>query len=243
MARKTTSQVKPTEPLPDLPPVAPEREIVVRLDRRRSLLGVLVVLVAVVSLLFAGRALDWFPKFGNPFGEETVDRSGPALLKSVQDLSRYEAATGNFQVIIDIEKDAKFIPSAILGERTLFVANGSVDVYVDFGAITSSALTVSEDRRTVEVRLPRPGLEKPNINNDRSYVFAQQRGIINRFQALVGDDPNRLRQLYQVAEKRLREAANESELPDRAEANTRAMLEGLFRSLGFTTVKVTFSRP
>lgn len=242
MAR--TDPTRTTEPLPDLPPAAPpEREIVVRLDRRRSLWSVVAVLAIVVSLLLAGRTFDWFPSFGNPFGEETIDRSQPALLESVRDLSRYEAATGNFQVVIDVEKDAKWVPLSILGERTIFVASGSVDVYVDFGQLAGSGLTVSEDRRTVEIRLPRPGLEKPNLDHDRSYVFAQQRGILNRVQELAGGDPNRLQRLYQLGEDKIRAAAVESELTDRAEENTRTMLEGLFRSLGFRTVTVTFSRP
>lgn len=238
-----TEPTRSTEPLPEVLPDTPEREIVVRIDRRRSLLGVAVVVLVVLSLVLAGRTLDWFPSFSNPFGSETVDRSQPALLKSIQDISRYEAATGNFQVVIDVEKDAKFIPSSIMGSRTLFVASGSVDVYVDFAALSGEGLKVSEDRRTVEVRLPRPGLEKPNIDHDGSYVFAQQRGVVDRVKSLVGSDTNRERQLYQLAEKKLRDAANESELPDRAEANTKAMLEGLFRSLGFSTVKVSFSRP
>jgi Protein of unknown function (DUF4230) len=232
-----------TKPLPDPSAERETRELVVRIDRRRSLLGVVVVLLLAVSLLLAGRSFGWLPSFGNPFGERTVDRSQPALLESVHDLSRYEAATGNFQIVIDMEKDAKFIPSAVFGERTLFVASGSVDVYVDFSEIAGSALKVSQDQKTVEVKLPRPALEKPNMNHDRSYVYAQQRGIINRFQDALDDSPNREQRLYQVAEDKLKDAAEQSELVGRAEQNTRAMLEGLLRSLGFTTVKVTYTSP
>jgi Protein of unknown function (DUF4230) len=232
-----------TKPLPETETGGPAHELVIRIDRRRSVLGVVAMLVLVVLLLFAGRAWDWIPGLPNPFGEKTIDRSQPVLLESIQDLSRYEAATGNFQVVIDVEKDAKFIPSAIMGERTLFVASGSVDVYVDFAEIGGSALRVSQDKRSVEVRLPRPALEKPNLDNKRTYVFAQQRGIVNQVRDLVGNDPNRSQKLYQLAEQRLRSAAQESGLTARAEQNTRAMLDGLLKSLGFTTVTVTFIAP
>jgi hypothetical protein len=246
-AMPRTDPTKTTEPLPEVQPAsevpATEREIVVHIDRRRGFLGVIVVLLVVISLFLAGRTFDWFPNFGNPFGEKTIDRSQPTMLKSVQDLSRYEAATGNFQVVIDVEKDAKFLPAAIKGERTLFVASGSVDVFVDFGAIGGSALKVSEDRRTVEVRLPRPGLEKPNLDSENSYVFEQNRGIVDRLKSLVADDPNRMQQLYTLSEQRLEDAAQKTELIGRAEKNTKSMLEGLFRSLGFTTVTVTFTSP
>ncbi len=232
---------KPTEPLPDAPARAPEREIVVRIDRRRGLLTAALLVVAILALFFAGRAL--FPSWPNPFGDETVDRSQPALLESVQDLSRYEAAAGNFQIVVDVEKDAKFIPSAIKGERTLFVAAGSVDAYVDFAGISGDAMKVSADRKTVELRLPGPSLEKPNLDHDRSYVFARQTGVLDKLQSLADGDVNREQQLYQLAEKKLAAAAADSDLAARAEKNTTAMLEGLFKSLGFTTVTIAYDAP
>jgi hypothetical protein len=228
---------KVTEPLPA------ERELVVRIDRRRGVWVLVAVLVGVIALLLAGRAFNVFPSWANPFGDETVDRSQPALLESVQDLSRYEAASGNYQVVVDVEKDAKFIPTAIKGERTLFVAAGSVDVFVDFGGISGDALKVSADRKSVELRLPRPALEKPNLDHDRSYVFARQTGVLDRLQSLAGGNTNSEQQLYQLAEKKLADAAAQSDLTDRAEKNTRAMLEGLFKSLGFTTVKISYDAP
>jgi len=232
-----TKEPKVTEPLPA------ERELVVRIDRRRGVWVLVAVLVGVIALLLAGRAFNVFPNWANPFGDETVDRSQPALLESVQDLSRYEAASGNYQVVVDVEKDAKFIPTAIKGERTLFVAAGSVDVFVDFGGISGDALKVSADRKSVELRLPRPALEKPNLDHDRSYVFARQTGVLDRLQSLAGGNTNSEQQLYQLAEKKLADAAVQSDLTDRAEKNTRAMLEGLFKSLGFTTVKISYDAP
>ena len=215
-------------------------ELVIRIDRKRGVLGALVVLLAVVALLFVSHSLGLLPGFSNPFGARTTDRSQPVVLKSIQDLSRYEAATANLQVVIDLETDAKFIPSVVFGARTLFVAAGTVDAYVDFAGLDSGAVTVSADRRSVRVLLPRPALEKPNLDQDRSYVFAQQRGIVNRFQSFLNGDGNQLQRLYQVAEQKLANAARGSELAARAEGNTRTMLTGLFSSLGFKSVTITF---
>jgi hypothetical protein len=36
----------------------------------------------------------------------------------MRDLARYEAATRNFQVIVDLEKDAGFLPSAIVASAS-----------------------------------------------------------------------------------------------------------------------------
>ncbi|GLY54132.1 DUF4230 domain-containing protein [Lentzea sp. NBRC 102530] len=166
-----------------------------------------------------------------PFDNESIDRSQPAMLKSVRDLSQYHAAAGEFQVVLDIEDDVKWVPAALAGQRTLFVAAGSVNAYVDFGTLADDGLVVSPDGKTVELRLPKPQLDKPNLHNDRSYVYSQERGLIDDFQALAG--PPDLQRFYVAAEQKLAEAADESELRKRAEDNTRVMLTGMLQALGF----------
>jgi hypothetical protein len=193
------------------------------------------LLVLVVLLVVGGRlAWSWL----NPLGERTVDRSQPVLLQSIKDLSRFEAATGEFQVVVDLEKDATFLPDAVKGTRTLFVGAGSVDAYVDFSTLASGAVTVNEDRTQATIRLPRAQLEKPNLDNRRSYVFAQQRGLFDRVSEFLSSSPGDQRELYVLAEKKIAEAATASDLRARADSNTKAMLEGLLKSLGFTKVTV-----
>lgn len=196
--------------------------------------------ILVLLFLFVGQVLDFLPRFGNPFGERTVDRSQPVLLQSIQDLSRYEAATGNFQVIIDLEKDARFIPAIIRGERTLFIAAGSVDVAVDFGRLQAGAIEVSQERNSVRIVLPRPELERANIDSTRSYVYSQQRGLLDRLGSVFSDNPSNQQQLYVLGAEKIQAAAVESGLVERAETNTRAMLTGMLQSLGFTTISVEF---
>lgn len=208
---------------------------------RRSRRGwrVLAGVLFVILLLVVGGRLAW--SWLNPLGEQTIDRSGPALLQSVQNLSRFEAATGNFQVVVDLEKDAKFLPDAIKGTRTLFVGAGNVDAYVDFSGLPKDAITVSPDRTTVTVRLPHAQLEKPSLDNKRSYVFAQERGIFDRISDFLSSSPQNQQELYLLAEKKIADAATASDLRSRADQNTRAMLDGMLKSLGFTTVKIEYS--
>jgi hypothetical protein len=162
------------------------------------------------------------------------------LLQSIHTLSRFEAASGNFQVIVDLEKDAAFLPNAIKGSRTLFVGAGSVDAYVDFGSISSGALTVSSDGHSVTVRLPHAQLEKTNLDNKRSYVYAQERGILDRIQQSLSSSPQNQQELYVLAERKITEAAQSSDLRNRADQNTRAMMEGMLKSLGFKTVTIKY---
>lgn len=209
--------------------------------------GCLIALLIVVGLLVGAglvlKQVNLWPTLRNPFATEKTDRSGPVLLKSIQDLSRYVAAEGSFQVLIDVQENKKFIPDFLYNKRTLFIGAGTVDAYVDFSTISQGAVKESADHKSVELTLPAPQLGKPNLDHDRSYVFAEERGAANRIGDLFKNDPNRQQQLYQLAEDKLAAAARDSELQARAERNTRAMLESMLKSLGYEKVTITFTAP
>lgn len=192
---------------------------------------VLVVVVVVAALMWLVAQVPAL----NPFTTETKDRTGPAMLQSVRDLSQYHAAEGDFQVVVDVEHDVAWVPSFIAGNRALFVARGSVSAYVDLGTLSDQALTVDEERKTVEVRLPEPKLAKPNIDQEHTYLYSQDRGAWDRIKSLFEEADQR--ELYVLAERRIGAAAKEAGLTTRAERNTRQMLTGMFTSLGY---KATF---
>lgn len=198
---------------------------------------------AVVALLVLvpGRLLDLLPSLRNPFTTEAVDRTQPAVLHALEDLSRYQAATGQFQVIVDLEKDARFLPDFIRGERTLFVASGSVDASVDFSGLDGGAISVSADKDAVQISLPAARLSKPRVDPGASRVVSRDRGLLDRVGSMFSDNPTSERQLYLLAEKRLSTAARAGGVAERAEENTRTMLKTMLRALGFSNVNVTFA--
>ncbi len=221
----------------DVPPTQPGS------GAARALLWVLGAAALAVVMLFGVQATGILPEFRNPFAKEQTDRSQPALLESMQDLSRYVAAEGNFQVVVDLQNDRRNVPDWLLNQRTLFVGSGSVEAYVDFGTLAEGAIVQSADGKSVEIKLPAPQLAQTNLDLDKSYVFAEERGLLNRVGELIGGDPNRQQQVYRLAEDRITAAARDSGLIARAEENTRKMLEGLLRSLGFERVTVTYIAP
>jgi hypothetical protein len=191
-----------------------------------------VVVVAVVALLWlVSRVPDL-----NPFGSETQDRSAPVLLQSVRDLSEYHAAEGNFQVIVDLEHDVSWVPDVIAGSRTLFVAQGTVSAYIDMKTLSDEALTVDTVKKTVQVRLPAPKLAKPNIDQEHTYLYSQERGVFDRVKEVFATSDQK--EFYILAEKKIGDAARAADLTKRAERNTRKMLTGMFTSLGY---KVEFT--
>jgi uncharacterized protein DUF4230 len=231
-----TPERRRAEPPPPAPPqYEPPRP-------RREVPWGLITLGILVIAIFGG--VSWvrgvIPDFHNPFAETTVDRSGPAVLKSIQDLQEYHAATGNFQQIVDLHHDTG-LPDKLLGDRTLFVAVGSVDALVDFGQVGKGGVQVSDDRRAATITLPRPRLSDPEIDVGHSYVYDQDRGLFNQIGSIFGEDTDSQREVYVLAEQKIRAAAqNGSGLVPRAEDNTRKMLQSLLRSLGFTRVVVNF---
>ncbi|KDN87082.1 DUF4230 domain-containing protein [Kitasatospora cheerisanensis] len=199
------------------------------------------ITLAVIAAVFLGAAkLGWLPGVVDPFEERTVDRSQPVVLKSVQNMSRYTAATGNFQVVVDLAQEAKFLPSALLGTRSLYVGAGSVGAYVDLSRLGPDAVKVSEDRRTASIVIPHAQLADAALDVKRSYLFSQERGLFDRigdfFSSDSGEDQHKVELL---AVDKIQQAAKDTELTTTAENNTKAMLTGLLGSLGFTSVTVT----
>jgi hypothetical protein len=202
---------------------------------------VTIALVLLGAWLIAGSIGGCLPSFDNPFRTETVDRSSPVVLKAIQDLERFQAATGHFEVIVDVEKDTRFVPSAIRGERVLFVAVGTVEAGVDFSGIDDEAVRVTDDRRTVELELPHAEFFDATVDPTRSYVYDRDRGLIDRVASLFQDNPTSEQELYVLAEEKLLASARDgSGILARAERNTRRMLTGLLRGLGFTRITIRF---
>ena len=210
--------------------------------RRRLPLKLAAAGIGIAVLVpLADRAFDLLPSWDNPFQQEVVDRSTPPLMLALADLEEYHAATGTFQVVIDQERDTPYLPSAISGERTSFLATGSVDAYVDFGGIGPQAVQVSPDRRSVTIALPAPRLGEASVDPDNSRVLDRDRGVLDRIGGMFSDDPSSEGQFYTLAEQRLEGAAVGSDLLARGEQNTRDMLTSLATSMGFEQVTVTFA--
>src|SRR5829696_4847654 len=213
-----------------------------RRSRVRLVAAVLLILVLFVAVAGLSGLRLW-PSFPNPFATRQVDRSPAVLLKAIEDLAVYKAATGNFQVVVDLEESTRGVPLLLKGQRTLFVAGGSVDAEVDFSGLKDGAIKVSPDGQRVEITLPRARLTPARVDPDQSRVFSRERGLLDRLGSVLSDNPTSERELYLLAQARMQAAAAQSDLLARAEQNTRAMLESMLRSLGYTQVSVTFRDP
>jgi hypothetical protein len=208
------------------------------LTGRLAALAALVVAAAVLLLVLS--VVHVLPKLRNPFTETTTERNGPVVLKSITALSRYEAASGSYQVVVDLTKKTAFLPSFLAGSQTLFIGEGTDIAFVDFSRLKGPAIQVSQQRSSVTITLPRPQLEPAVLNVRQSYVFAEQQGLADRLGSFFGGNPNSQQAVYIDAQHQIQAAAQRGPLLDDARKNTSAMLTGMLGALGFQHVTVRY---
>jgi hypothetical protein len=220
--------------------------VVTEQGRRRgrigSFLSTLVIGALAVGMLLIAGVLTGVLPFANPFATATVDRSTPALLHEVSNLSTYSAAQGHFQQTIDVEHDVAVLPAFIAGERTTFLANGTVDATVNFSKLGPDAVK-DAGSGAITVTLPEPKLATAVIDPKTSRVVGRDRGIVDRVTGMFNDTPTGEQRYYVMAQDKIGKAAKHSNLVARAERNTTTMLQGFLGKLGYSTVNVVFTPP
>lgn len=191
--------------------------------------------VALVGLL-AVVVLD-------PFSSETIDRSGPAVLAQVRKLEEFTAAEGSFTQDVDIEKDAKYLPDFVAGERVTALVTGSVRATVDFSGLDEDAVEVSKDGTSIQLTLPDPVLSDADIEESSTRIINRDRGVVDRIDDFFSGNPTDDSELFVAAERKLEAAAEESDLVEEARRNTELWLTTFLGAAGFDEVTITWTEP
>ncbi len=196
-------------------------------------LAVIAVCAVVLVVALTLTVLD-------PFGSDQVDRSGPAVLEQIRDMQEFTAAEGNFTQDVDLEQDAKWVPSFIAGQRVTALVTGSVRASVDFGQLDEDAIEVSEDGTTIRLTLPDPVLSDVDIEESSARILSRDRGLVDRIDDFFAANPTDDAELYQAAEEKVAVAARESDLVAQARTNTEDWLRTFLVAAGFDTVEITW---
>ena len=176
----------------------------------------------------------------NPFTTSEVDRSETPVLLSMKDLARFVAGEAQYEVLVDLETDVRYLPDWLAGERTVLAVNGSVEAYVDFTGLTEDAISISDDGAAVSVTLPEPELAEPRIDFDASRALTEDRGLVDRVGDFFDTDTDARQEALAAAQEQISAAAAESDLDERARTNTVNTLEAMLSSLGYDQVEVEF---
>jgi uncharacterized protein DUF4230 len=195
--------------------------------------------VALVGgLVLAG--VVGFRLIDSPFTTVTKDHSPPPVLVELRDLADFHAAQAQFEVVLDLEKDVQWVPSAIAGERVQFVGVGTVDAVVDFGTLGAGAVQISDDAKSVTVTVPGAYAMDPVLDHQLSHVMNRDRGLLNRIGGMFNDNPTSEAALYEAAMNKMADAAGQTDLIDRGEQHTITVLTAMLDDMGFEQIDVRF---
>jgi hypothetical protein len=215
-----------------------------RLRRRRASVKLFAAIAAVaIALPVGAQFAGLLPALSATFTPQTVDRGPAPLMAAISDISEYHAATGTFQVLVDVERDTPHVPALISGERTTLFATGQVDALVDLTGLGPDRVSTSADQTAVAFTLPSARLAPATLDPAATRVVGRERGVVERLAGVLQANPVDDEDLYQLAARKIDATARSSDLAARAEANTRDMLTSLARSLGYQQVTVTFGEP
>ncbi len=195
----------------------------------------------VAGLVAAG--IVGFQLLHSPFTTVTKDHSPPPVLTELRDLADFHAAQAQFEVTLDLEKDVKYVPSAIAGERVQFVGVGTVDAVVDFSSLGAGGVQISDDAKSVVVTLPGAYAMEPVLDHKQSHVMNRDRGLLNRIGGIFNDNPTSEASLYTAATGKMADAARQTDLLQRAQEHTTFVLTGMLKSMGFEQIDINFEVP
>lgn len=174
------------------------------------------------------RLQEQFAQIANP--TPTILPDPITIVRQMQDLSRLETASYVIEKIITAESGQGAF-AFLFGDRLILVAHGQVIAGVDLSKMAAGDIVVAEDG-TVIVRLPPPEILVATLDNDKSYVYDRDTG-------LIGMNPSLETAARQAAVQEITEAALEDGVLEKAQRNAEAYVRQLILSLGFREVIFT----
>jgi len=149
------------------------------------------------------------------------------IIREVQSLARLETIQYSVEKIITAEVN-QGVFGPLFGDKLLFVAHGYVMAGVDLAEIGTDDLWLEEG--ILHVNLPDAEVFVATLNNDESYVYDRETGILRH------SDPDLETSARQAAEEEILNAAIGDGILLQAEQNAEVYLERLFNTLGYLQV-------
>ncbi|MCK6625172.1 MAG: DUF4230 domain-containing protein [Anaerolineae bacterium] len=136
------------------------------------------------------------------------------------------------RTVIDLENDPSNLWEKLVGtDKLMLIAEGEVVAGFDLQKVDEQQ-DIEVHGTTVKITLPPPEILYSRIDNEKTYVYERQTGL------LVKQDPTLESRARLLAEKNLVEWAEQRGIYQKAEVAGRAYLENFLRSLGFTDVTI-----
>lgn len=211
-------------------------------------LNTIILLLILITLAGGGLAVVWsvrqvtqplveaeraiqrqFELIRNP--TPTIEPDPVTIVREVRGLSRLETAAYTVEKIITAEsRQGAF--AFLVGDRLIFVAHGQVIAGVDLSKLEESDVTITEGG-AVAIALPEAEVFVTALDNDQSYIFDRDTGVI-------GMNVELETAARQAAEKEILNAALEDGILDMAQRNAESYIRHLILTLGFKEVRISY---
>ena len=149
------------------------------------------------------------------------------IINQIRPLARLETIQYTVEKVITAEVGQGAL-APLLGDRLLFVGHGYVTAGIDLEKLRSPDLVL--EGGVVNVRLPQSEVFDATLDNDKSYVYDRDTGL------LTHGDINLETLARQAAEDQIRQAALDDGILTQAQSNAESFIRSLLNKLGFSQV-------
>jgi cell division protein FtsL len=162
----------------------------------------------------------------------TVIPDPATYITQVQALARLETIQYSIEKVITAEVGQGTF-GFLFGDKLLFVAHGTVIAGIDMGKMQPSDLQLQGG--VLHVKLPAPEIFIATLDNDKSYVYDRQTGVLTKGSQTLETTAR------QAAEQEIRKAAEADGILDTAQKNAVAFLTKFFTALGYPNAVFEFT--
>ncbi len=165
-----------------------------------------------------------------PLPTSTPTPTPIAVITGINAFGRLESVQYTMRDIVRIEDEPSGLLERLSRDRLMLIAEGEVVAGFDLAKVTEDDIVVIG--ATVLIFLPPPEILYSRIDNEKTFVYERETGILRR------PDPDLETAARRLAEKQLVSWALERDILDKAEETGVIYLENFLRSLGFTQVRI-----
>jgi hypothetical protein len=149
------------------------------------------------------------------------------IIRDIRSLARLETIQYTIEKVITAETNQGIFEN-LFGDKLIFIARGQVIAGIDLARLGPEDLQIKNGVLTV--RLPEPQVFVATLDNEKSYVYHRDTGLLSK------GDLNLETNARRAAENEIRKAAVDDGILDLAQQNAENYLYRLFLQIGYTDV-------
>jgi len=212
-------------------------------------IGVLVI-IAIVSSAMIWLVYDSFQRAVTPVqsmtGElatqvssmlnptPTIIPNPITIIRDVRSLARLETIQYTVEKVITAEQGQGTL-GVLFGDKLIFVAHGQVIAGLDLSKLSADDIEIKDG--ILFLNLPNPEIFVATLDNEKSYVYDRQTGLLTKGDINLESSARRL------AEDEIEKAAVEDGILDLARQNAENYLTRLLSDLGYPEVIIISDKP